>query len=223
MAKQNVELKFSLKDGVSAGLASISKGIDGLNTKLGKATVAAGAATAALAAVGAGAGIAAGVTAAAEFEQAIVRAGRWHAHAQPQWPALRALAQVAPWLAECGLAWGVTGARAAGGSWKTAGVDARAVVSVPAGPLTWHLNVGHERDTQARSSTTAWGLALEHEGFGPLAPMAEFFGDDREAAWWNLGLRYTLAKDKAYIDMSYGRQMTGVTPSLLTAGFKLVF
>ena len=121
------------------------------------------------------------------------------------------------------LAWGVSGARAAGSSWKTAGVDARAVVSVPAGPLTWHLNVGHERDTQARSSTTAWGLALEHEGFGPLAPMAEFFGNDREAAWWNLGLRYTLAKDKAYIDMSYGRQMTGGTPSLFTAGFKLVF
>lgn len=41
--------------------------------------------------------------------EAIVRAGRWRAHAQPQWPALRALAQVAPRLAECGLAWGVTG------------------------------------------------------------------------------------------------------------------
>lgn len=41
--------------------------------------------------------------------EAIVRAGRWHAHAQPQWPALRALAQVAPQMAECGLAWGVTG------------------------------------------------------------------------------------------------------------------
>ncbi len=122
------------------------------------------------------------------------------------------------------LAWGVDRARAgSGGGWKTSGVDARAVVSIPAGPLTWHLNVGHERDTQARSSTTAWGGALEHEGYGPLAPMAELFGNDREAPWWNLGLRYTIAKDKAYIDMSYGRQMTGGTPSLLTAGFKLVF
>lgn len=122
------------------------------------------------------------------------------------------------------LAWDVDRARAgSGGGWKTAGVDARAVVSIPAGPLTWHLNVGHERDTQARSSTNAWGVALEHEGYGPLAPMAELFGNDREAPWWNLGLRYTIAKDKAYIDMSYGRQMTGGTPSLLTAGFKLVF
>lgn len=41
--------------------------------------------------------------------EAIARAGRWRAHAQPQWPALRALAQLAPELAECGLAWGITG------------------------------------------------------------------------------------------------------------------
>ena len=121
------------------------------------------------------------------------------------------------------LAWGVSGARAAAGSWKTAGVDARAVVSVPAGPLTWHLNLGHERDTQVRSSSTVWGVALEHEGFGALAPMAELFGNDREAPWWNLGLRYTIAKDQAYLDMSYGRQIRTGTPSLLTAGFKLVF
>lgn len=122
------------------------------------------------------------------------------------------------------LAWGMERARAgSGGGWKTSGVDARAVVSIPAGPLTWHLNLGHERDTQARASTTAWGVALEHEGYGPLAPMAELFGNDREAPWWNLGLRYTMAKDKAYIDMSYGRQMSGGTPSLLTVGFKLVF
>jgi hypothetical protein len=53
--------------------------------------------------------------------------------------------------------------------------------------------------------------------------MAEIFGDDRGAPWWNLGLRYTLAKDKAYLDLSYGQQMSRGTPSLLTAGFKLVF
>ena len=121
------------------------------------------------------------------------------------------------------LAWGVAGARAAAGGWKTAGMEARAVVSVPAGPLTWHLNLGHERDTRARSSSTIWGLALEHEGFGALAPMAELFGNDREASWWNLGLRYTIAKDKTYLDMSYGRQMRSGTSSLLTVGFKLVF
>ena len=121
------------------------------------------------------------------------------------------------------LAWGVSRARAAAGRWKTALLDARAVVSLPAGPLAWHLNLGHERDHQARSSTTVWGVAAEHEGFGALAPMAEIFGDDRGAPWWNLGLRYTLAKDKAYLDLSYGQQMSRGTPSLLTAGLKLAF
>jgi phosphoribosyl-dephospho-CoA transferase len=37
--------------------------------------------------------------------EAIARAGRWRAHAQPQWPALRALAQLAPELTAFGLAW----------------------------------------------------------------------------------------------------------------------
>ncbi|WAJ37804.1 malonate decarboxylase holo-ACP synthase [Pseudomonas sp. GOM7] len=41
--------------------------------------------------------------------QAVARAGRWRNHAQPHWPALRALSQLAPRLDDLGLAWGVTG------------------------------------------------------------------------------------------------------------------
>lgn len=41
--------------------------------------------------------------------QAVAQAGRWRSHAQPQWPALRALSQLAPQLDALGLAWGVTG------------------------------------------------------------------------------------------------------------------
>lgn len=41
--------------------------------------------------------------------QAVARSGRWRSHAQPQWPALRALNQLAPRLDALGLAWGVTG------------------------------------------------------------------------------------------------------------------
>lgn len=43
---------------------------------------------------------------------------------------------------------------------------------------------------------TNWALAIEHEGFGALAPMAEVFGDDRGSRSWNLGLRYTLVPDQ---------------------------
>ena len=76
MAKSNVELKFSLKDGVSSGLGKISKGIGDVDAKLGKVAITAGLATAALALVGAGAGIAAGISAAADLESAIARAGQ---------------------------------------------------------------------------------------------------------------------------------------------------
>ena len=41
--------------------------------------------------------------------QAVARAGRWRNHPQPQWPALRALSQLAPRLDALGLACGVTG------------------------------------------------------------------------------------------------------------------
>lgn len=41
--------------------------------------------------------------------QAVARAGRWHNHAQPHWPALRALSQMAPHFDALNLAWGVTG------------------------------------------------------------------------------------------------------------------
>jgi len=41
--------------------------------------------------------------------EAIARAGRWRQHGQPQWPALRALSQLAARLDALGLAWGVTG------------------------------------------------------------------------------------------------------------------
>lgn len=41
--------------------------------------------------------------------QAVARAGRWRSHAQPHWPALRALSQLAPRFDALGLAWGVTG------------------------------------------------------------------------------------------------------------------
>ncbi|MBV7563709.1 malonate decarboxylase holo-ACP synthase [Pseudomonas sp. sia0905] len=41
--------------------------------------------------------------------EAVARAGLWRNHAQPHWPALRALSDLAPRLDDLGLAWGVTG------------------------------------------------------------------------------------------------------------------
>lgn len=121
------------------------------------------------------------------------------------------------------LAWGISRVKPAGGSWQSGTVDAVAVFSAPVAGLTLHANLGHERDMATRQSSTPWGLALEHPGFGAWAPMAEVFGDDRGAPWWNLGLRWTLAKDQAFVDFSWGRQMAPGRPTLATAGFKFVF
>lgn len=122
------------------------------------------------------------------------------------------------------LAWALRWGKDDGQPHRHAGTGFNLVYSRPLPAyLTLHANLGHARDEQSRQRSTTWGLALEHAGFGPVAPMAEFFGDDREPAWWNLGLRWTVVPEKVFVDVSYGRQMSSVQPSLLTAGFKIAF
>lgn len=75
MAKQNVELKFTLKDGVTSGLSKIGKGVEEIDKKLGKVALAAGAATVALAAVGGGAALVQGLKDVASFEEQLARIG----------------------------------------------------------------------------------------------------------------------------------------------------
>jgi len=91
------------------------------------------------------------------------------------------------------------------------------------GDVTLHSNLGHARDERAKQRSTTWAFALEHASIGGLAPMAEVYGDDRDAAWWNLGLRWTVVPEKVFVDGSWGRQMTGDHPSRVTLGFKLAF
>jgi hypothetical protein len=118
------------------------------------------------------------------------------------------------------LAWG----RAGGGSWEHAETALNLAYSRPTSKeLTLHANLGHARDEIGGAAATTWSLALEHAGFGALAPMAEVFGDDREGPWWNLGLRWTVADEKFYIDASYGRQMASGRARLVTLGFKFAF
>ena len=121
------------------------------------------------------------------------------------------------------LAYGWSAARAAGASWGSAGVDVAAVLSIPAEPLTWHFNLGLERDTGASQTTTVWGVAAELAPWGAFTPMAEVVGNDRGEAMWNLGLAWEVVPERLTLDVSWGRQFEGGTAKVLTTGFKLSF
>lgn len=113
------------------------------------------------------------------------------------------------------------------GSWRHAEDQARLAWSMPAGPGTLHLNLGHARDRLERTSAALWAVAWEHGGVAAggitLAPMAEVYGDDRGGHAWNVALRATLVPDRLYIDGSYGRQNGSTHARLVTVGFKVTF
>lgn len=75
MAKKDVELRFSIKDGVSAGLKSIQGAVNEVGASINKLGPAAIAAGAALAGVGIGAALTQGVQDAAAFESQLARIG----------------------------------------------------------------------------------------------------------------------------------------------------
>jgi hypothetical protein len=126
--------------------------------------------------------------------------------------------------AELTIAWRLQSTKVESASWRYASTGAVLVYSRPLPRrLTLHANLGHARDHDGGQGSTVWGLALEHAGFGTVAPMAEVFGDDREAPWWNLGLRWTVVPERVFFDASYGRQAASGRPRLVTVGFKLAF
>jgi hypothetical protein len=125
---------------------------------------------------------------------------------------------------ELALAYALGWARVSGDKTRHAATELNLAYSRPFGAeWTVHANLGHARDEIAKVRATTWGAALEHAGFGTVAPMAELFGDDRNAPWWNLGLRLTAMPDRLFIDASYGRQMASGRPRLWSVGFKAAF
>jgi hypothetical protein len=122
------------------------------------------------------------------------------------------------------LAYALSSAKASADKWRHAATELNLAYSRPLpSALTLHANLGHARDEIGKMRATTWSMALEHAGFSGLAPMAELFGDDRAAPWWNLGLRYSAVPDTLFIDASYGRQIAGGRPTLVTVGFKFAF
>lgn len=122
------------------------------------------------------------------------------------------------------LAYSLDWSKEAGAKWVHTGSGAGLIYSRPlVSGLTLHTNLLHVRDEVAGMASTGWGVALEHEGFGSLAPMAEVFGDDRSAPWWNVGLRWTVKPKAVFLDVSYGAQLATHRPDTASVGLKLAF
>ena len=114
------------------------------------------------------------------------------------------------------------------GHWREATLNLNAAYSRPfPADLTMHLNLGHRQNPVESDASTSWAAALEHEGFAvgslTLAPMAEVFGTDRSAPWWNAGLRLTLLPDQLSVGLSYGQQINPERTRLATLSLKLSF
>ncbi len=100
----------------------------------------------------------------------------------------------------------------------------KAVYSAPfASNWVAHANLGWARDTEARSDSTLWNLALERTAIGPFDLLGEVFGTDHDAAWLNVGARWWVMPKTLWLDASYGVQTRGSRPRLATVGVSFFF
>jgi hypothetical protein len=134
-----------------------------------------------------------------------------------------ALVPLAAEAAGLTLAYGLRATRSSGSSLRYADHFVDLVATVPRGPWLLHGNLGTAHDRTAGIDSTTWALAVERTGLGRFDAMAEVYGDDRAAPWWNLGLRYTAIAERLFIDGSYGRQMNGARATLVSLGLKYAF
>jgi hypothetical protein len=86
-----------------------------------------------------------------------------------------------------------------------------------------HANLGVAHHRIEHRSNTIWSAAIERTGIGPFDLMAEVYGDDRQAPWWNTGLRCTAIERRLFLDASYGAQMQTGRRKLATVGLKYAF
>lgn len=119
-----------------------------------------------------------------------------------------------------GFAW----AKEAPSSWQPAAARVSLVHSRGLSQgVVLHANLGHQRHRQGRYRATTWGLAIEHAGQGGLSPMAELIGDDHDAPFWNVGLRWVPVSDSLSVDLSYGQQLASGRPRVLAVGLTQAF
>jgi len=70
-----------------------------------------------------------------------------------------------------------------------------------------HTNIGWLREQQSRNDRLAWGLGSETRLVAQTWLIAESFGQNRGAPYYQVGLRHWLWVDRVQIDMTYGNRM----------------
>lgn len=98
------------------------------------------------------------------------------------------------------------------------------IVSVPAGPLLLHANLGWSRSRIDETTATTWGVLAEWVGLlGPVDAGLEAFGDDHAAPWLQIGLRWPVVKERMNLDASWGKQTGDAKTKVWSVGLKFMF
>ncbi len=82
-------------------------------------------------------------------------------------------------------------------------------VSLPDAGMVLHTNVGWLRDRASGHHSMTWGLGAEIRLPGPWLGIAETFGDNRQQAYGQVGLRYSVVPDLFQVDATVGRHLSG--------------
>jgi hypothetical protein len=109
------------------------------------------------------------------------------------------------------------------GSFRREATAVNAVVTLPANKWLFHANLGWANSRSADINYTTWAIAAERTEIGSMDLAVESFGDDRNPAWVQVAARWTVAPEKVFLDASYGVQLSGARPMLLTVGVKVAF
>jgi hypothetical protein len=134
---------------------------------------------------------------------------------------LRELTDDAPGIA---LAYSVYETREPGERFRGDANEYKLVVTVPVGGWFVHANLGTRIAHRTDERRTVWALAAEFPGAaGPVDLMAEFFGNNGDPAWLQVGARWAVIPQRVFLDASWGVRGGSTRPTTATLGLKFAF
>ena len=82
-------------------------------------------------------------------------------------------------------------------------------LSIEANGEAWlvHVNAGVARDRDARRTVATWGVGNEVQLPGPFSLVAEAYALDRSRPFYQLGVRYSIVKDRVQMDAAFGNRL----------------